>query len=188
MSSSIRSRLVLLDRDGTLNVERDHLTEPDQVELVPGAAAGVRLLTDLGLRVIVVSNQSAIGRGWLTEEVLDRIHARLSELLSAEGASVDAFFVCPHRPEEGCECRKPAPGLAVQAATHYTGDLSSSFVVGDQASDIELGHRIGATSILVRTGYGMQYVAPSSPLATPDHCVADLRAAAELIRSLVTPP
>ena len=173
----------MLDRDGTINVERDHITSPDQVELLPHAAEGIRLLAALTLRVVVVSNQSVIGRGWIRADVLDRIHARLTELLLDEGAKVEAFFVCPHRPDEGCACRKPNTGLAEQAARRFHADLSRSFVIGDQPSDIEFGRRVGATTILVGTGYGVHR--PGTMAVSPDYHADDLGHAARLVEELV---
>jgi D-glycero-D-manno-heptose 1,7-bisphosphate phosphatase len=177
------TQLVLLDRDGTINVERHYLSSPEQVELLPGAVEGLQLLKSLGLKTVVVTNQSAIARGYFDLDTLDRIHERLRELLTNNGTSIDAIYVCPHRPDEGCNCRKPTPGLAWKAAAEFEGDLSCSFVVGDKACDIEMGKRIGATTILVRTGYGAHATMEAKALA--DYVVEHLLEAAHVIRSLV---
>jgi D-glycero-D-manno-heptose 1,7-bisphosphate phosphatase len=104
-------RFAVLDRDGTINVERDHLTDPAELELVPGSAPAIgRLRDELGLGVVVVTNQAHVGRGLLPVDRLIAIHERLDELLAAEGAHVDAILYCPHAPEDGCVCRKPRPG------------------------------------------------------------------------------
>lgn len=181
-SQSMRS-LVLLDRDGTINVEKHYLSSPDQVELLPAAAEGIRRMRQLGLIVAVVTNQSAIARGYLDQRTLEQIHQRLCALLDEQGASLDAIYVCPHHPDDGCFCRKPAPGLARKAAEQWHVDLSHAFVVGDNVCDIQMGQRIGATTILVRTGYGARLVADET--VRPDYVVDDLQQAAHLIERLM---
>jgi D-glycero-D-manno-heptose 1,7-bisphosphate phosphatase len=175
-------RFVVLDRDGTLIVERHYLADPELVELVPGAAEGLRRLRALGLGVIVVTNQSAIERGYLDQARLDLIHDRLRELLAAEGTQLNGIYVCPHLAEHGCRCRKPLPGLLEQAARELQFDLARCFVVGDKPCDIDLGRAVGATTLLVRTGYGAEYAAWGAEYA--DYVVADLGEAARLIEGL----
>ena len=152
-------RYVVLDRDGTLIVERNYLADPAELELLVGVGSGLRRLKSCGLRLIIVTNQSAVGRGRLTHEQLHAIHARLRDMLSAEGISIEGIYYCPHTPDDGCDCRKPRPGLLMQAACEHTFDPRDSFVIGDKLSDIELGRRAGAISILVRTGYGAEFAA-----------------------------
>jgi D-glycero-D-manno-heptose 1,7-bisphosphate phosphatase len=177
-------RFALVDRDGTINVERNHITDPDQIELIPGSAdALVRLRDELGMGIVVVTNQAHVGRGLLTLEGLDRIHDRLLDLLARQGARVDAIEVCPHAPEEGCACRKPAPGMARRAAERLGFEPTSSFVIGDHAGDMGLGRRIGATTIQVLTGHGLEEREASAPLA--DHVAPDLAGAVDIIASLV---
>jgi len=176
-------RFALVDRDGTINVERDHITDPAEVELIPGSArALVRLRDDLGMGIVVVTNQAHVGRGLLTTDGLERIHDRLRDLLAAEGATVDAIEVCPHAPEEGCSCRKPAPGLAERAAERFGFDLESCVVIGDHAGDVMLGRRIGAASIQVLTGHGLEEREASAPFA--DHVAPDLAGAVDIIATL----
>lgn len=170
--------LVLLDRDGTINVERHYLSSPDQVELLPGAAEAIGLLRDrLGLRVAVVTNQSGLARGYFDEPTLERIHARVRALLADEGQDVDGFYFCPHHPDERCACRKPAAELAHRAAADLGAEVL--YVVGDNVCDVELGQQVGATTILVRTGHGERVLAENG--ARPDHIADDLLAAARLI-------
>jgi D-glycero-D-manno-heptose 1,7-bisphosphate phosphatase len=173
-------RFALLDRDGTINVERDHLADPDAVELIPGTAAAiVRLRDELGLGVVVVTNQAQIGRGSLSPERLAEINERLATLLAAEGASLDAVYHCPHVPEDGCACRKPRPAMALRAARRFAFDPARSFVVGDHAGDMGLGRAVGATTILVLTGHGGEERPKADGLA--DHVAADLGAAVDII-------
>jgi D-glycero-D-manno-heptose 1,7-bisphosphate phosphatase len=175
--------MVLLDRDGTINVEKHYLAEPDQVELLPGVGEGIRLLRRLGLRVVVVTNQSGVGRGYFSLQRLEAVHQRLRELLEQDQAVIDAIYVCPHPPEADCACRKPAPGLAQRAAAEFGASLADSFMVGDKPCDIDLGKRLGATTILVRTGYGQRFL--NDGAIEPDHVAADLREAACLIEQLL---
>jgi D-glycero-D-manno-heptose 1,7-bisphosphate phosphatase len=168
--------LILLDRDGTINVEVDYLSRVEQVQLLPGAAPGLRRLAHAGFPLAVVTNQSGVGRGYFTEETLARIHRELVARLEVEGVALGGIFHCPHRPEEKCACRKPAPGLARQAAAALGGDLARSFVIGDKECDIALGINVGARTVLVRTGYGEKYDFTCSP--QPDAVVADLEEAA----------
>jgi len=173
-------RFVFVDRDGTINEEVDHVLDPDQLQLIPGSAGALRDLRELGLGIVVVTNQSPVGRGWLSLEQLDRIHDRLSQLLDAEGAAVDGYYACPHGPDDGCECRKPGTGLALRAAADHGFDPAEAFVVGDHQGDVEMGRRIGARTFLVRTGHGEQELSTALPFA--DHVVADLAEAVVLIR------
>ena len=176
-------RFALVDRDGTINVERDHITDPDEIELIPGSAGAlVRLRDELDMGIVVVTNQAHVGGGMLSPDGLDRIHERLRTLLADEGATLDAIEVCPHAPEDGCTCRKPAPGLALRAAEGFGFDLATSFVIGDHAGDVELGRRVGATSIQVLTGHGLEERDAAAPFA--DHVVADLAEAVDIIAAV----
>ncbi len=152
---------VFLDRDGTIVREVDYLREVSQLRLLPGAAAAVRRLNEAGIPVIVVTNQSGIARGMLTENDLRHIHDELRRRLASRGARLDAIYYCPHHPEAAvkayrkrCRCRKPAPGLFRRAAREMDLDLARSFAVGDSARDLEAGRRAGCRTVLVRTGYG----------------------------------
>jgi D-glycero-D-manno-heptose 1,7-bisphosphate phosphatase len=171
--------VVVLDRDGTINVERHYLSDPDQIELLPGAAAGLRRLRDLGALLVVVTNQSGVGRGYFDEARLAAIHERLAALLAAEGVTLDAFYHCPHVPEDGCDCRKPEPGMIRKAAAEWAFDPSSAFVVGDKPCDVDLGRSVGAQTLLVRTGYGARHEEAGD--TNPDHVVNDLAHAADVI-------
>jgi len=176
-------RFVVLDRDGTIIVERQYLSDPRQVELIPGAASGLRQLSQMGLGLLVITNQSAVGRGFFDQARLDLIHQRVCELFVAEGVYLDGIYVCPHRPEDDCPCRKPRPGLMELAARELDFDPQACFVIGDKACDIDLGRRVGATTFLVRTGYGAQVAAEDT--VTPDYVVDGLEEAARVIGRLV---
>jgi len=178
-----RKRFVLLDRDGTVVVDRGHLSDPDELELIEGAGPALARLQELGLGLLLVSNQSVIGRGLLDAPGLELVHERLARLLAEHDVSLDGIYFCPHLPEEGCACRKPATALVERAAAQHHFDPAESFVVGDKGSDIELGRRVGATTILVRTGYGQ--AAAADPAVLPDHIAADLGQAARVIASLL---
>ena len=175
-------RFVLLDRDGTVIANEPTLVEPDEVALIEGAAAGMRHLVSLGLGVVIVTNQSAIGRGLLDEPGLAAVHARLTERLREEGVHVDGIFHCPHHPDDACACRKPKSGMVDRAVAVFGFDPAQCFVVGDSASDIELGRGLGATTILVRTGHGSDTETSGVPA---DHVVDDLGAAGVLIGELL---
>ncbi len=171
-------RFVLIDRDGTINVEKHYLSDPDHLELIPGTADAIRRLRQAGFGVCVVTNQSGIARGYFDLDRLARIHARLAELLAADGAQVDGVYICPHGPEDDCACRKPLPGMIEQAAAEHGFDPARAFVVGDKEADVGMGRAVGAVTFLVRTGYGRKTEAKGT---AAHHVVDDLAAAAEMI-------
>jgi histidinol-phosphate phosphatase family protein len=149
-------RAVFLDRDGTLVDDPGYLRDPTRVALLPGAAAAVRKLADAGFRVVVVTNQSGIARGVVTLEEYERVAARVVELLAAEGAALDAVYMCPHHPEKTgrCDCRKPAVGSYRRAAKDLDIDLARSIWIGDRMTDLEPARAFGGRAILVLTGLG----------------------------------
>jgi len=152
----MKKRFVILDRDGTVIVDKDHLTDPQQVELIPKAATAIKTLNDFGLGVIIVTNQTVVGNRHISLKDLESIHKKMLNMLSREEATINSVYVCPHKVEDNCSCRKPKSGLIEQALKDHDFDPKKSFMVGDKKSDIELGKNIGATTILVRTGYGKQ--------------------------------
>jgi len=175
---------VFLDRDGTLIRDVGHLDRREQVEILPRVPEAIRLLRRRGFLLVVVTNQSAVARGRLTEEELGSIHDDLNARLAKEGARLDGIYYCPHHPTEGsgrynvaCDCRKPNPGLVRRAAADLGLDLSLSYVVGDQMSDMELADRVGAKGILIagRPNTGEESAAAKHAV------VADLWQAAEWI-------
>lgn len=170
---------VFLDRDGTVIAEKHYLGDPAGVELLPGAVVGLRELCRLGFRLVLVTNQSGIGRGHFRQEDADAVHARLGALLADAGIRLDGIYCCPHRPEERCACRKPATGLVERACADLGLDLGASVMIGDKACDIELGARCGMVTILVQTGYG------ATEACRPDVVAADLAAAAAWLAARV---
>lgn len=173
-------RFVLIDRDGTLNVEKNYLSDPDQLELIPGAGAALRRLRDAGFGIAVVTNQSGIARGYFDLTQLERVHSRLRDLLAAEGVAIDGVYLCPHGPDDDCRCRKPLPGMIEQAVAEHGFDPRAAVVIGDKEADVELGRGVGATAILVRTGYGRKTEAKGT---RADHVADDLPAAVDFILS-----
>ena len=152
MDKCLRKNIaVFLDRDGTLNENSGYVTLPEQLILFSGVPEAIARLNQLGVQVILVTNQSAIGRGWLTTEGFQRIHRRLADLLRVQGGSIDDVFFCPHRPDERCACRKPEAAMILQAAERYSLDLSQSFFVGDKSSDLGAAQRAGVPGVLVMT-------------------------------------
>lgn len=143
------ARVILLDRDGTLVVDRNYLADPAGLEFLPGAVEGLLRLHRGGHRLVVISNQSGVGRGLFSLAQLRAVNARLSAMLQASGVELDGIYCCPHRPEDGCDCRKPAVGLVRRAAAELGFDPSAAVVVGDKDSDMELGRRLGAVTIRV---------------------------------------
>lgn len=142
-------RALFLDRDGTLIEDVGYPSDPEQVRLLPGVADALRYLQQRGLVLVVVSNQSGIGRGRITQEQADAVHARFLNCLHQAGVTLMAAYYCPHAPEEGCRCRKPSPGMLQQAANDWGIALEQSFLVGDKLSDIEAGQRVGCFSLLL---------------------------------------
>lgn len=146
-------KVLLVDRDGVVILDRGYIDRPEDVELVPGAAAAMAQARAAGWFLCGVSNQSGLGRGLFGPGALESVMERMDHLLAAEGVEFDAFMFCPHAPDAGCACRKPAVGLLAEIGL-VEGLDARSFVVGDKTSDVELGLNLGISPILVRTGYG----------------------------------
>jgi D-glycero-D-manno-heptose 1,7-bisphosphate phosphatase len=146
---------VFLDRDGTINEEMGYINHLSRFRLLPEAAPAIRRLNDAGLPVVVVTNQSGAARGYFPATLVDEVHGRMQALLAQAGARVDAIYDCRHAPDAGCACRKPQPGLLLQAAQDLNLDLRRSYLVGDRYKDIETAANAGVQGILVLTGYGL---------------------------------
>lgn len=151
MTADAARRAAFLDRDGTLIVDTDYLARPEGVQLIPGATDAVRRLNDAGVVVVVVTNQSGIARGLLTEDDYERVEARVKLVFAEAGARIDATYHCPHHPAitGQCDCRKPALGMYVQARDELSLDTTKSLFVGDRWRDVGPGIELGGRAILV---------------------------------------
>jgi histidinol-phosphate phosphatase family protein len=171
---------LLVDRDGTLIVEKHYLHDPAEVELIPGAAQTLAEARQKGWGIVCVSNQAGVGRGMFDEDAVIAVNQRVEVLLNAKGASIDEYYFCTDHPDLPSTHRKPAPGMAFDAAKDFDIDLSASVVIGDKPADIDLGKAIGARTVLVRTGYGAEHEAKKD--CEPDFIIdslADLSAILE---------
>jgi D-glycero-D-manno-heptose 1,7-bisphosphate phosphatase len=159
--------LVLLDRDGVLNEDRPNYVKSwDEWVWAPGAREALARLHGAGVRVAVLTNQSCVNKGILAPETLAAIHRRMAEEAEAAGGAIDAVFYCPHVDADGCDCRKPLPGLLHQAATHFGRDLAGVPFVGDARRDLEAAVAAGAEPVLVRGGKGERTEAEGVPEGT----------------------
>ncbi len=154
---------VFVDRDGTINVDVDFLSSPSQLQLIPRSAEAIKELNDLSIPVVVITNQSGIARGLYSEDDLHRVHSAMDVMLKQHGATVLAYYYCPHHPTDGiapyvkdCECRKPKPGMLLRAKKKFGFNLKRSFIVGDKLVDVQAGKSVGAVAIQVSTGYGVK--------------------------------
>jgi D-glycero-D-manno-heptose 1,7-bisphosphate phosphatase len=172
---------VFMDRDGTLVVERGYLSDPETLEFLPGAMAALHDLKAAGLPLILISNQSGVGRGLFPLSRVYEVMARLRIEARVAGIELDGIYFCPHRPEDGCACRKPGTLLLERAAEDHLLTLRGSFMVGDKLLDVEAVQRAGGQGVLVRSGYGRdeeeRSLAGSAKGRTPDHVCDDLAAA-----------
>ena len=187
---------LFLDRDGTINEEVDFVTSAKGLHLIPGSAEAIREANELGLTVIIITNQSGVARGLLTEDQLLEIHKSLLDKLDDAGAHIDAIYYCPHHPEFGvgeyridCQCRKPRTGMLTMAAKEFSLDLARSFVIGDRMIDVQTGNNAGASSVLVLTGYGRTELELCKENgARVAHVAEDLKDAMNYVRSAVRQP
>jgi len=158
-----KNKAVFLDRDGTINEEVGYLSDLKKFKLLPEVAPAIKLLNDYGFKVIVITNQAGVARGYFGEDKLKEIHQEMKRQLRDRDAYLEGVYYCPHHPTEGrgkykknCRCRKPNPGMLEKAARDFDLDLSNSYLIGDQLTDIKLGNNAGCGTILVLTGYGKE--------------------------------
>ena len=173
----MRSKVVFLDRDNTIIRNALYCVSPDQVKILPSVPEAIRLLNTNGFKVIVITNQSCIKRGYLSEKGLDKIHDRMKNELSKQGAYIDAIYYCPHHPDSRCPCRKPNNGLLVQASKDFDIDFGRSFMVGDLPMDIEAGKSMGCKTVLLSNF--------DKTNCYPDYITKDLLGASKWITSKV---
>jgi D-glycero-D-manno-heptose 1,7-bisphosphate phosphatase len=181
---------IFLDRDGTVTDEVGYINHISRARIYPFAAEAVRMLKSTGLPVIIVTNQSGVGRGYFTEEIVGQVHRMVQDTLQAAGTSIDAYYYCPHHPgaavekyRRECRCRKPGTGMPEEAAEEFGIDLTRSYVVGDTYRDMKMGFAIGARTLMLMTGYGRgEYEYHRGGwFRTPDLMAENLLEAAKLI-------
>ena len=156
------NKAVFLDRDGTINIEKNYLYRIEDFEFIPGVPEAIKMLNDAGYLVIVVTNQAGIARGYYTEEDMHKLHRHIDEELKKYDAHIDAYYFCPHHPIYGigeykqeCHCRKPKDGMLQKAIEEYSINVSESYIIGDKVSDVLAGNKCSITGILVRSGHSI---------------------------------
>jgi len=173
------NRCVFIDRDGTIAKDVPYCPSPEQFELLSGAGEGIKQLNSAGFKVILVTNQSGIARGYFSEEMLGRIHEKMKNDLAVYGAHFDGLYYCPHHPDDNCDCRKPKPNLIIRAAREHDVDLSQSYLIGDSDKDIAAGKAAGCMTILISR--------PKTSVETKaDYTVDNFLAASKLVQRNVT--
>jgi D-glycero-D-manno-heptose 1,7-bisphosphate phosphatase len=160
--------VVILDRDGTIVIDRGSHGDPTKLEFEPGAAEGIKWFYSHGFRLVVITNQSGVGRGLLTIEELEAMNTRLHSMVEEQGAKLEGIYYCPHMPNDGCACRKPELGLLIRAASDLGFDPASATMIGDKESDIEFGRRAGATTILIAAAASSVHVRTKPHLIAPN--------------------
>ena len=185
-------RAIFMDRDGTVCDEVGYVNHVDRIRLLPRSAEAIRRANAAGFQTIVVTNQAGVARGYFDEDLIHEVHDEIRRRLAEHEARVDAIYYCPHHPEVGtapyrqaCDCRKPLPGMFHRARDEMGIDLERSYVVGDSMRDVEAGRRVGATTVLVLTGYGRGERDHHAVrwTVTPDHVAEDLLEAVDWILS-----
>lgn len=167
MNMSGKTNAAFIDRDGVINEERNYVHRISDFVLLPGVVEGLSLLRDAGYLIIVVTNQAGIARGYYEQAEMDRLHDHLRKLLAEQGVSLDAIYFCPHHPQGciealaiECDCRKPSPGMLLQAAKDFNINLSASVLIGDKFSDVQAGKRAGVGRIaIVESGHKVEQAA-----------------------------
>jgi D-glycero-D-manno-heptose 1,7-bisphosphate phosphatase len=153
-------KLILLDRDGVINFDsEDHIRSEEEWRAIPGSLQAIGRLCRAGWRVVIVSNQSGLALGKFTVEHLNAVHQKMIAHLSQYGGVIDAIFFCPHGPDDGCDCRKPKPGLFLDVARRLRVSLDGVHYIGDKMNDVKAARAAGATPVLVKTGYGAKTIA-----------------------------
>ncbi len=183
------NKAVFLDRDGTINFDKNYIGQPEDIELIPGSSEAIKKLNQAGYKVIIISNQAGIARGYMTENALQIVNKKLQKELLNNHAYVDAAYYCPHHADHGfhpyrkdCNCRKPNPGMLQKAIHDHQIDPALSFMIGDKLTDIEAAKRINLKAFLVRTGYGQKEEKEiSEKMHTPDKIFDNLGQAVDWI-------
>ncbi|MCU0641276.1 MAG: D-glycero-beta-D-manno-heptose 1,7-bisphosphate 7-phosphatase [Candidatus Margulisbacteria bacterium] len=180
------NRAVFVDRDGTIIEDTGYISSPQEVRFIPGSIAALKRLNQAGFKVIVITNQSGVARGYFSENMLQSVDKAIHRQVLNGGAHIDAFYYCPHHPDHGvypyrqeCACRKPHPGMILKGAREHQVDLSHSFMIGDHRCDVAAGKNAGVKTVFVTTGHGSQE--QNKLPAPPDRIVPDLAAAVDWI-------
>ncbi|MFH1613320.1 MAG: HAD family hydrolase [bacterium] len=160
---ALKQKAIFLDRDGTLIVEKQYLSDLKKLRFIKGSKKAISIFKKNNFLCFVISNQSGINRGFLTELTLEKIHSEIKKRLLKEKTFLDGIYYCPHHPNENCLCRKPNTGLIKKICKKFNISFKNSFIIGDKASDIELGEKIGCKTILVLTGYGKKNMGKTKP-------------------------
>jgi histidinol-phosphate phosphatase family protein len=163
MKKSRYDKVVVFDRDGTLVIDRGYMTDPADLNFFPETPAALGLFREHGFRSVVITNQSAIGRGWLSAGAMDAMNDRLTAMMRAEGFPLKGIYWCPHRPDDHCPCRKPQLNLLHRAAADIGFDPSRAYVIGDKWSDIEMGRRAGSKTVLIAAKGAHEQIEQTSP-------------------------
>lgn len=171
------NKAVFVDRDGTIIAEKGYLADPAGVEILLYALEGIKFLKEAGFKIIVITNQSGVGRGYFTLKELKRVNNYVSKIFKENNAKIDGFYFCPHTPKDNCGCRKPKPGMIKRAQKDFDIDLKKSYVIGDSLKDIQLGQSNEMPAILIMTGYGEK----TKKLIKPDFIAKNLFEAANWI-------
>ena len=170
---------VFLDRDGTINEDTGYIDSPEKLVIIRGASDAIKKLNENEFGVIVISNQSGVGRGYFSKEAAEEVNKKLVKILNKGGAHIDGIYYCPHHPDDNCDCRKPRTGLIEMAKGDLNLDIKKSYVVGDKVSDIELAMNAGAKAILVLTGRGTDE--RNRLIRQPHYIASNLKEAVEWI-------
>lgn len=187
-----KNAAVFLDRDGVINEEVGYLDNLDKLKVIPCAYEAIKLINESGMKAVVISNQSGVARGMITEEFVKKTNDHLQTILQKQGVYINNFYYCPHHPTEGeepyrkvCECRKPAPGMFLAAARDLNINLKLSYMIGDRFLDMEAAKKVGVKGVLVRTGYGelLQDDGPDKETVEgkPDYIATDILEAVKWI-------
>lgn len=188
-----KNTAVFLDRDGTINEEVGYLDRLDKLRIIPCAYEAIKLINESGMKAVVISNQAGVAKGLFTEEFVKTTNDHLQSVLRQQGAYINHFYYCPHHPTDGaepyrklCDCRKPAPGMFLQAARDLNIDLTVSYMVGDRFFDMEAAKNVGVKGVLVKTGHGRELLQDDGPdqateKSKPDFIAADILEAVKWI-------
>ena len=175
------NKAAFIDRDGTINANIGYIDNPDSFKMHSGVAEGIKLLNKDGFKVIIITNQSGIARGFFSEETLDKIHDKMKTELSDKGAKIDAIYYCPHHPDDKCDCRKPEAGLLEKAIRDFDIDIDESFIIGDRMLDVEAGHKVGIKTVLVPENKEKVAIEMKNSRVDPDFICDDFITGAEWV-------